>query len=375
MLSVSLFVNIMNSITKFIDEYDEPGTKKSYRLRLQKFFKTINEKPESYINENRDYEKDIKLFWKHLKQTSKSRCTKNSQINTVKQFLSYYDVEPSNKFWKGLRRSKKDKGNRPITLDRSPTRKELRRIILEGRPMARAMFLIASSSGMRIGEILQLLPEDVILKHDPPMINIRAEYTKTGVPRTVFINNEAREYLETWYNKRDSWIETASKKLGAIRIYDYSKDPRIFPIHRTMCNVMWNNMLRKANLEERDLTTEIRKLHIHTLRKYFRTNLTYAGIPLDVVEALMGHSGYLTDAYQRYSIEQLAEMYKKAANAISIFEDEVELNNIQEEQAQLKEENKELQRRVYKLEGTLGVYAFDELQQIKKERAKQRKKS
>ena len=334
----------MDPIIEFVNEHDEAGTKKSYRLRLTKFFKVINEKPENYIDENRDYEKDIKLFWNHLKETSKSRCTRNSQINTVKQFLSFYDVEPSNKFWKGLRKSKKDKGNRPITLDRSPTRKELRRIILEGRPMARAMFLIASSSGMRIGEILQLLPEDVILKHDPPMINIRAEYTKTGAPRTVFISNEALEALEAWHDKRDSWIETATKKLGAIRIYDYSKDPRIFPIHRSMCSVMWNNMLRKANLDERDLTTGTRKLHIHTLRKYFRTNLTYAGMPLDVVEALMGHSGYLTDAYQRYSIEQLAEMYKGAVNSISIFEDEIGLNNIQAGQELLKEEIKDLKK-------------------------------
>ena len=279
-------------------------------------------------------------------------------------------MEPSNKFWKGLRKSKKDKGNRPITLDRSPTRKELRRIILEGRPMARAMFLIASSSGMRIGEILQLLPEDVILKHDPPMINIRAEYTKTGAPRTVFISNEALEALEAWYNKRDSWIETATKKLGAIRIYDYSKDPRIFPIHRSMCSVMWNNMLRKANLDERDLTTGTRKLHIHTLRKYFRTNLTYAGMPLDVVEALMGHSGYLTDAYQRYSIEQLAEMYKKAVNSISIFEDEVGLDNIQEEQKILKEENQKLKKDVDKLRMDLLEVKMKQVQELQKKNGK-----
>jgi len=356
MLYVSLPVIIMNAIKEFTNQYDEPGTKKSYRLRLNKFFEVMNENPKTYINKNRDYEKDIKTYWKHLKETSKSRCTRNSQINTLKQFLSYYDVEPSNKVWKGLRKSKKDKGNRPITLDRSPTRKELRRIILEGRPMARAMFLLASSTGARISEILQLVPEDVVFKHNPPMINIRAEYTKTGIPRTVFFSNEALEALEVWHAKRDNWIETASKKLGAIRIYDYSKDPRIFPIHRTMCNVMWNNMLRKANLEERDLTTKIRKLHIHTLRKYFRTNLTYAGMPLDVCEALMGHSGYLTDAYQRYSIEQLGEMYKKVVNSISIFEDEVELNNIQEEQKlfkeeikDLKKENKDMQRDMEKL--------------------------
>ena len=34
-------------------------------------------------------------------------------------------------------------------------------------------------------------------------------------------------------------------------------------------------------------------------------------IPVDVVEALMGHEGYLTEAHRRYTPEDLADFYKK----------------------------------------------------------------
>jgi integrase len=50
---------------------------------------------------------------------------------------------------------------------------------------------------------------------------------------------------------------------------------------------------------------------IHGLRKFFRSQLALS-CPVDIVEALMGHEGYLTDAYRRYSRKQMAEYYLKA---------------------------------------------------------------
>ena len=42
-------------------------------------------------------------------------------------------------------------------------------------------------------------------------------------------------------------------------------------------------------------------------------------IPVDVVEALMGHEGYLTEVYRRYSIEDLAKFYKQGEYALLVF--------------------------------------------------------
>jgi len=36
-----------------------------------------------------------------------------------------------------------------------------------------------------------------------------------------------------------------------------------------------------------------------------------SSIPVDVVEALMGHEGYFTEVYGSYTVEDLARFYKK----------------------------------------------------------------
>lgn len=53
------------------------------------------------------------------------------------------------------------------------------------------------------------------------------------------------------------------------------------------------------------------------LRKFFRSQLALA-IPRDIVEALMGHSGYLDEAYRRFTKKQRAEYYKKGEHLLTI---------------------------------------------------------
>ena len=117
------------------------------------------------------------------------------------------------------------------------------------------------------------------------------------------------------------------------------KDKRIFPVNKTTVDVYWNNMLERANLNKRDPSTNRYVLHFHVLRKYFRTNMAKP-LGLDVTEALLGHSGYLTDAYRRYSVEDLGEMYKEAVNAVNVFVEEP--NDLSGVHAQLKEKDEQM---------------------------------
>jgi len=55
-----------------------------------------------------------------------------------------------------------------------------------------------ASSGMRIGEALQLELDDLNLNSYPAKIYIRGEYTKSGNPRIAFIFSEAKEAVEEW---------------------------------------------------------------------------------------------------------------------------------------------------------------------------------
>ena len=53
------------------------------------------------------------------------------------------------------------------------------------------------------------------------------------------------------------------------------------------------------------------------LRKFFRSQLGMS-CPVDIVEALMGHAGYLTDAYRRISKAQMKEAYLKNEFRVTI---------------------------------------------------------
>lgn len=70
----------------------------------------------------------------------------------------------------------------------------------------------------------------------------------------------------------------------------------------------------------KDKSTNRRILHPHTLRKYFRTEGAKA-ISVDILEALMGHSEGQTEAYRRYSLDQMREAYLAGEWALTVFTD------------------------------------------------------
>jgi len=102
---------------------------------------------------------------------------------------------------------------------------------------------------------------------------------------------------------------------------------------------MWNNSLRKAGFMSRDKQTNHRRMHPHVLRKFFRTKLGSV-IPVDVVEALMGHEGYLTEVYRRYTEEDLAQFYKQGEHALLIFAEAAEVGRLRQE---IEDRNRQLQ--------------------------------
>ncbi len=80
---------------------------------------------------------------------------------------------------------------------------------------------------------------------------------------------------------------------------------------------MWGIALRKSGIHDVDPVTWRMTIHPHLLRKVFRSQLAIA-CPVDFVEMLMGHQGYLKDAHRRYSRKQMAEAYKTAEAQVTV---------------------------------------------------------
>jgi len=200
-----------------------------------------------------------------------------------------------------------------------------------------ALTLLLESSGMRIGEALQLQPEDLDLTVNPAKIQLRGSYTKTGDPRITFMSEEARETLLAWLKVKEDYIKGAVKKS-----HFYLKNPddtRIFPFSSPTFYLGWNRALHKAGLHKRDPSTQRATLHPHVLRKFFRAKLGLV-IPVDVVEALMGHGEYLTEVYRKYPdpAKTLREEYVKGVHALLVFgssEQSGELKKLEDRNTQL----------------------------------------
>jgi integrase len=200
-------------------------------------------------------------------------------------------------------------------------------------------------SGIRIGELIEINISDVDFSFKPTKIRIRAEITKTRNQRYCFIGMEATDSLKAWLNHRETFLNLSLSRAIPLQEYYHrernsrdANDDRIFPFSISLVRGIWNRLLDDAELSERDQRTKVRKMHPHVLRKYFMTHMSLT-VPIDVVEALMGHEGYLTEAYRRYTIEQLGEEYLKGEKDISVFETPANLNGINES---LKEKDAEI---------------------------------
>jgi ribosome modulation factor len=167
----------------------------------------------------------------------------------------------------------------------------------------------------RIDELLQVTVRDCDLGASPAEIQVRGQYTKTGSPRVVFISGEAAGAVREWLKVRDAREDLAIARSAGLA--PKRRDNRLFPYTAKAVRTAWLGAVRRAGLLDVDPATNRTTLHLHMLRKYFHSQMKL-GCPEEVVEALMGHEGYLSGAYRRYTKKELAAHYQKAEMLVTI---------------------------------------------------------
>ena len=306
----------------YLSQFGSRSTVTAYKVALRKFFQAVFGEPtknleaaaEKYFGEPRDHAKCIEAFMVALKGAPPK--TRRAYLSAVKTFLLENGVELPQRFWRRLRG--RIKGSRPVSIEKIPTREELRSIMQHLPLQGRALYLVLLSSGMRIGEALKLQLQDVELDKTPAVVHIRGEYTKTGNPRIAFISEEAKETVKEWLRVRDRYLRAAMRKS-----HFHSKsmdDDRLFPFTTMNARAMWVNALEKTGNGKRDPKTGRLAMRPHVLRKFFRATLGKYSI--DLTEALMGHEGYLTQVYRKYAdpVKELGDFYKAHMHELCIFD-------------------------------------------------------
>jgi integrase len=324
-------------IKKFLSIYPNSSTVAVYRAAIFDFFDCLHgrvrkgkyateeERKEyerlakQYFEEPRDHFEDMIQFLNYMHNRPPTGA--KAKIAGVLEFLRYYDVEFTQKQRRQLS-TKMPKGKTSRTVEQDIDVPMLKKLLNHMDLTAKAVTLVLASSGMRPNEPFQVLLSDVNLDTTPAEIIVRGENSKEGDTRRVFLSQEAKETVLEWLNVRDKYLEKSQKRSnglvkGGIAPEKALDDERLFPFTVVNFREAWNNTLKKAGLWNKDSSTGRTQIRVHGLRKFFRSQLALS-CPVDIVEALMGHQGYLTNAYRRYTTKQMGEYYLKAEHHVTV---------------------------------------------------------
>jgi integrase len=332
-------INGDETLRKWLSEFKKDSTSRTYLFALNNFKDALSISDlGDYLLTNPDVTADIRKFLASM--DGRPSKTVHTYTAAVKMFMQDHGLKVPEDEWRKIRRRGfMPKRSKAETHDRKPNREEIKKILNYCDIKCKSEVLFLVSSGARIGETLQLKVADLKLDADPPEANIRSEYTKGGVGgRIVYFSYEARDAIKDWLR-----IKNETNRRSGDGSY---KSEKVFPWDSSTARFMWNMAADKASLDKRDNSTNRRVLHLHSLRKFFRSNI---GLDSDLTNALMGHVEYLDDSYLRLEQEgEIAKAYKEAMPNVSIYN--VEDQQLKKQTNALEAENAELKTRIAKME-------------------------
>jgi len=326
---------MMTTIQTFLESKKSKGTRLQYKCSLNQFFEKINKNPEDYFKEDQTYKQDVLKYFQYL-QNIKSNSI-YSKLTAVKMFFNYYkkwhDIPiPEIPFEDIL----KNVSTKRVSIKRTLTKQQLKEILTHATAKEKALFLTALTTGLRISELLSIRLKDVDLSKSPMPIEIRATDTKTGNPRIVFTTEEAKQAIKEWLKIREDYIH--SKRHRGMHLKGHEINPRdkvsLFPYKKETASQMWRTLTKKAGYNQKDKVIKNRQVYtIHSLRRYFRNTIGRV-IDSDIAEILIGHQSHneTKHAYLDYTEQQLAEEYKKAMPKLNIFDTDIDIDEIKQDQ-------------------------------------------
>ena len=155
----------------------------------------------------------------------------------------------------------------------------------------RAMVFMLLRTGMRIGELLALRMEDIDLSEQKVFIY---EARKTGVGRVVYFSADAKDALNAWLKEKDPRED--------VLFYGKKYETLTYAAARAM----FVRYLKKAGLGANGYT-------LHCLRHTFASELLNAGMRLECLQPLLGHTSVeVTRRYARLTDKTREAEYFRA---------------------------------------------------------------
>jgi len=236
--------------------------------------------------------KDLAAFVEHEQDRGMKPVSIRGRLCSVKAFLRHL-IEEGVVRYEVLTKSISVKI--PDALPKAIAPEDIRALlsVIDGRKCVRnrAIILILLRTGMRIGELLALRMEDINLKEQKVFIY---EARKTGSGRVVYFSADAKEALVDWLQEKDPRED--------VLFYGTAHECLTYAGAR----VMFVKYLKKAGLDHKGYT-------IHCLRHTFASELLNAGMRLECVQPLLGHTSIeVTRRYARLTDKTREDEYFRA---------------------------------------------------------------
>ncbi len=232
---------------------------------------------------------DVSSFIEHEQDRGMQPNTVSSRLRLVYALLRYL-VEREVMHPDLLKRKLRVKV--PEALPRAMDPEDVQQLLsVIEKPRDRAMILILLRSGMRIGELLATRTSEVNLREKQILI---IEAQKTRVGRVVYLSEDACKALVAWLNQRDTTKERLFYGQGRQRL------------SYTAIRIRFARYLEAAGLFHKGYS-------LHCLRHTCATELLNAGMRLECLQQLLGHSSIeMTRRYARLTDNTRREEYFRA---------------------------------------------------------------
>jgi site-specific recombinase XerD len=236
---------------------------------------------------------DLEAYVEHEQDRGLKPCTVKSYLGVVYAFLGHlndHGVVDSTVLVRKIR------VKLPESLPRAMDPQDVRLLLsVVDDTRNRALILVLLRTGMRIGELLNTKVRDVNLEERKIHI---PQAQKTGVGRVVYLSDDAREALRVWLTTREGDKEFLFYAHGSTTL-GYAA-----------ARVVFVKALAKAGLSDRGYT-------VHCLRHTFASEMLNAGMRLECLQQLLGHTSVnVTRRYARLTDTTREEEYFRAMEII-----------------------------------------------------------
>ena len=294
-------------------------TIKLFRLFLiEKFSCNEIQLVEKIHNNHIDVYDVLQLFVVHMDKQGIKGNTIRIRFSSIKGYLIHLGVKISTDEVKHTIKIPRVTRLREIPI----TKEMIVRLLRNAKPKLQVAILVAISTGLRLGELVNLRIMDVDFTTIPTTVYVRGNTTKTRQSRLTFLTAETTNALKDYLVRYHKWNESEKDPLllekHIFQAKIKPKKPEQFSALGTQNTLGSELLVLIKSIPELAIKNENGRqaIHFHAFRKYFRTIVGNAS-GRDFAENLIGHSFYM-DTYYQLSDEKKREMYLEVEPLLTI---------------------------------------------------------